>query len=153
MLNNLSSNIAIALQVTETTSDLLCFEDSDTGSYSVSVQGGNPPYQYQFNNGEYGDSNAISGLDSGTYTWTVRDSRSCWADGSVIIRRPTGKDRIKYLHLLINMCFSCKCNCQYRECNLHGRFLWIFYCYWKWWNWSLLLPRIFLLFLFSFLKH
>lgn len=82
------------MQVTETTNDLLCYEDIDTGSYSISVQGGNPPYQYQFNNGEYGDSNTINGLNSATHTWVVRDSRSCLADGSVIIHRPTGNFNI-----------------------------------------------------------
>ncbi|MFB6258616.1 MAG: gliding motility-associated C-terminal domain-containing protein [Flavobacteriales bacterium] len=51
------------------------------GSAEVSVQGGNPPYSYSWDNGMSGSS--IDGLKEGGYSVEVTDSLGCKEDGSV----------------------------------------------------------------------
>ena len=49
--------------------------DSDDGSITLVVSGGNPPYTYQWNNGQSGD--VASKLKPGKYTVTISDQSAC----------------------------------------------------------------------------
>ena len=56
------------------TSILSCHDGSD-GSISItSVVGGNAPYSYQLNNGEFQDSNTFENLPAGDYNVTIQDN-------------------------------------------------------------------------------
>ncbi len=57
-------------------SGINCFGGS-TASVQVSGSGGTPPYQYSLNGFSFQSSGVFSGLTSGNYTATVRDSKSC----------------------------------------------------------------------------
>jgi hypothetical protein len=54
-----------------------CYKTS-TGSASVSVSGGTPPYSYKWNiSGTYKYLSTVNNLDPGTYSVTVTDTRGC----------------------------------------------------------------------------
>ena len=69
--------------LTETINNVLCFGDS-TGSVTINVTGGTPPYQYiwQPNNET---SQSITNLPSGTYYLTVTDNIGCETYDSIAI--------------------------------------------------------------------
>jgi hypothetical protein len=64
---------------------VLCHGDS-TGSASVVITGGTPPFTYQWSSGGTGQTE--SGLPVGTYTVTVVDSKGCDAVNEVTITEP-----------------------------------------------------------------
>jgi gliding motility-associated-like protein len=56
---------------------LRCYNDS-SGSITVNVFGGVPPYRYSLDNGvNWSTNNVFAGLHAGTYTVTVEDSYGC----------------------------------------------------------------------------
>ena len=65
--------------------DVLCGEDS-TGSITLSVNGGFPPYTYDWNTGATGES--LDSLNEGTYTVTVTDVTGCIAVDSFVVANP-----------------------------------------------------------------
>ncbi len=65
--------------------DVSCF-DSNDGTASVLVSGGNTPYSYIWNNGE--SSMDITGLSAGTYIVTITDAFGCSGIDSVSIGMP-----------------------------------------------------------------
>jgi len=69
----LSAPNPISIAIVQKT-DVPC-SSSNTGTISVSVQGGNTPYEYFWSNGA--TQAAISGLTGGTYTLTVTDNNDC----------------------------------------------------------------------------
>ena len=58
---------------------------SSNGSISISVTGGNAPYQYSIDGLNFQPSNIFTGLLSGTYTITVKDSLNATDTASIII--------------------------------------------------------------------
>lgn len=77
------------LALTETHVDVTCNDDagaSDDGSIDVSVDGGTPPYSYNWSNGA--TTQDISGLEAGSYTITVSDGNDCVASLTVVIEAP-----------------------------------------------------------------
>ncbi|MCA9634399.1 MAG: SprB repeat-containing protein, partial [Myxococcales bacterium] len=68
--------------------DILCNGD-DNGSFTVTVAGGTPAYQYSIDNTTFQSSNVLSGLDGGTYTIYVRDANNCIKSTTNNIFEPT----------------------------------------------------------------
>ena len=58
------------------------------GSINISVSGGTPPYDIQWDNG-VGSVEDPSGLTAGSYTVTIRDAKLCNATATVTIDEPT----------------------------------------------------------------
>jgi hypothetical protein len=58
-----------------------------TGSVTVEVSDGTPPYQYRLADGSYGTSNVFSGLKRGMHVITVRDESGCEVELRVTIPR------------------------------------------------------------------
>jgi len=65
-----------SLSASSTASNVLCFGDN-TGTISVTANGGNSGYQYSINGGSYQASNSFTNLSSGTYTLTIKDAKNC----------------------------------------------------------------------------
>ena len=62
-----------------------CNGDSD-GEITVAAQGGTPPYNYSWSNGQTG-ATAV-GLSAGTYTVTITDGNACANDFQVVLGQP-----------------------------------------------------------------
>lgn len=75
-----------ALQMSGVVTDASCFA-TPTGSVNVSVWGGTPPYAYSWDSGA--TTQDISGVNSGTYTLTVTDSRGCVISSPYTVNQPT----------------------------------------------------------------
>lgn len=74
-----------------------CF-NGNTGSVTVTPSGGVGPYVMQFNGvGPFTSTFTYSGLTAGSYTYIVRDSKSCTFNGSFTITQPT---QISYTHVI-----------------------------------------------------
>ena len=73
------------MAITIQTVDILCYGASD-GQVTTTVQGGVPPYTYNWDNGQ--TTANLSGLSSGTYNVTVTDSNGCTVSGSAILNEP-----------------------------------------------------------------
>ncbi|MFH1004790.1 MAG: gliding motility-associated C-terminal domain-containing protein [Bacteroidota bacterium] len=65
--------------------NISCF-GGNNGSATVTPSGGNPPYTYQWNNGQ--TMQTSTGLTAGTYTVNVQDKLSCNATATIIITEP-----------------------------------------------------------------
>jgi len=65
---------SLSLQVE--TIDPLCFGNA-TGRIKLFVQGGQQPYRYSLNEGDFKGSSVFIGLHAGAYTLHVRDARGC----------------------------------------------------------------------------
>ena len=74
-----------------TVSHVLCHGD-ETGSATATVANGNPPYIYEWSNGQIvstnSTSNTQSGLAAGTHYVIVRDSKNCSVFASEVIIEP-----------------------------------------------------------------
>ncbi len=75
------------ITLTESITNLKCFGDH-TGSISISVAGGIPPYAINWSNGA-SNINLINNLPAGNYSVTVSDANQCIAIKSFIIIQPT----------------------------------------------------------------
>ena len=65
-----------------------CF-GGNIGNVELVINGGTPPYSYNWNNAGSTNSNSIGNLQAGTYTVTVTDPNNCVGTGSFIINQPT----------------------------------------------------------------
>lgn len=72
----------VRLEIGLTKTDVLCDADS-TGSVSLNVSGGQPPYTYQWSNGD--TTAVVTGLGFGNYYFTVTDSDGFFKADSVRI--------------------------------------------------------------------
>ena len=68
-----NSPISLSTEVT----DVTCFNGKD-GMISISADGGNPPYSYKVQGGEFYGLNNIIGLSGGNYDVIVRDINYCF---------------------------------------------------------------------------
>ncbi|MCS6934042.1 MAG: gliding motility-associated C-terminal domain-containing protein [Chitinophagales bacterium] len=73
------------LTLSETHTNVSCHGGSN-GSINITVTGGTPQYNYQWNDGNTNEDR--SGLTQGTYQLTVTDNNSCSASLSVTITQP-----------------------------------------------------------------
>jgi hypothetical protein len=78
-------DIGCAIAISTTSTNVLCFEDSN-GMASVSVNTGTSPFSYLWSNGE--TTETISNLAAGNYTVTVTDSNNCPVSETVTITQP-----------------------------------------------------------------
>ncbi|MEA3497407.1 MAG: gliding motility-associated C-terminal domain-containing protein [Bacteroidota bacterium] len=76
-----------ALNNTSIKNDVSCFQASD-GSIDISVQGGTPPYSYNWNNSSYFNED-ISDLNIGNYNVVVTDANNCILTDNISISQPT----------------------------------------------------------------
>lgn len=60
-----------------------------TGAFTVSVAGGQSPYQYAIDGVTFGSADTFSQLAAGNYTATVRDANSCTTTVAVSITEPS----------------------------------------------------------------
>ena len=74
------------MAITIQTVDILCFGSND-GQISTIVQGGTPPYSYNWNTGQ--TTANMTSLPSGNYNVTVTDSNGCTVSGSAILNEPS----------------------------------------------------------------
>ena len=74
-----------ALQIDLNGTQPSCFEEND-GSISCSVTGGQPPYTYNWSNGE--SSNHITNLTSATYSVEITDANGCSGSASIDLGQP-----------------------------------------------------------------
>jgi len=73
------------LQVTITGNTILC-SGSSSGFLTANPSGGDPPYSYQWSNGN--TTQTIAGLSSGNYSVTIVDANGCTISGSTTIIQP-----------------------------------------------------------------
>ncbi len=71
--------------VTSFQTNIAC-NGASTGAAGVNPSGGTSPYTYSWTNGA--TTNAISGLNAGTYTVTVTDANSCTSNRSFTLTQP-----------------------------------------------------------------
>lgn len=74
------------IDLTITATNPLCAQSS-TGSASVDINQGTPPYEIEWSNGE--NTSAIENLIEGEYSITVTDDNGCSSSNSIIITDPT----------------------------------------------------------------
>lgn len=65
--------------------DVLCFGE-ETGTASLTVSGGTPPYAYEWSDGQTGS--VAENLAAGAYSATVFDSGGCTAETSIVVGEP-----------------------------------------------------------------
>ena len=73
------------LEITYVKTDISCYGEND-GSISISVSGGEAPYQIEWNN--FGSGFSQTNLSEGTYIATITDSNDCQKNISVTIEQP-----------------------------------------------------------------
>jgi gliding motility-associated-like protein len=74
-----------AIKLSVVVTDALCFGDAN-GAIDLSVEGGTPPYRYEWTNFETTED--ITGLIIGTYTVVVTDDNDCFTDISGTVNQP-----------------------------------------------------------------
>lgn len=74
------------LSLSVTSENCLCYGDS-TGAIYTEVEGGVPPYNYNWSNGITSDNNL--NIPAGTYSLTVTDQNGCTIEDSVKISQPS----------------------------------------------------------------
>lgn len=95
--STININPLIPVNATHVVTNNTCFGGT-TGSVTVTPSGGVGPYVMQFNGvGPFTSTFTYSGLAAGSYTYIVRDSKSCTFNGSFTITQPT---QISYTHVI-----------------------------------------------------
>ncbi len=74
------------LDITMGGTDLSCYHDG-SGSVYCNVNGGIPPYQYDWNNGTTG-TDTLNYVQAGVYQVTVTDSRGCKWENTYVVNEP-----------------------------------------------------------------
>lgn len=75
-----------AISLSTVLKDVSCAQGND-GSIDLTVYGGTPPYQYNWNSGTF-TTEDLSGIFAGTYTVIVTDSKNCTETTSGVITEP-----------------------------------------------------------------
>lgn len=73
------SGLNISVQATETDCG------TDNGKFTITPDGGLPPYRYKLNEGSFQDENTFEGLASGTYSVLAEDASGCNVLQSIVI--------------------------------------------------------------------
>ncbi len=76
-----------SLEIGFTVSNPDCFENSN-GNVTISVVGGEQPYQFSLNNGVFQADNSFDDLSDGAYQVTVKDGNGCMETASFAINAP-----------------------------------------------------------------
>ena len=76
------------LQLTPDVVHVKC-NGGNSGSVTLTGEGGTPPYQFRKNTDPYQSGNTFTGLGFGVYTFTVRDANGCIETVQVEIEQPT----------------------------------------------------------------
>lgn len=63
---------------------------NNNGIISVNATGGTPAYQQALNNGTFSPAGSLTGLATGVYIVSVKDSKGCRADTTVTLKEPDG---------------------------------------------------------------
>jgi gliding motility-associated-like protein len=64
------------LNASVTRTDVLCYGES-TGTITINISNGAPPYQYSLDNANWQTSNSFTGLAAGAYTVYYKDNNAC----------------------------------------------------------------------------
>ncbi|MCX7955287.1 MAG: hypothetical protein N3A01_08910 [Bacteroidales bacterium] len=101
---SITINSNIQLIITETHNNLTCY-NNNSGNINISVNGGTPPYFYNWNNGATTED--LVNLPAGTYKVTVTDSNGCKDSLTIVLTQPSDL----YYTSLVNppLCFG-NCN-------------------------------------------
>jgi gliding motility-associated-like protein len=75
------------MSVIASKTDVLC-NAASTGTITVAVAGGLPPYLYKLGSGAYQSSGSFASLSAGSYTITIQDANLCIATASATIVEP-----------------------------------------------------------------
>ncbi|MBL7800470.1 MAG: M4 family metallopeptidase [Chitinophagales bacterium] len=89
--NSTSVNSSALFSVSKSTVNNKCFGDN-SGSASVSVNGGTPSYSYNWSNG--GTNSSIANVAAGTYIVTTTDGSGCAKTDTIVITQPTSLSAI-----------------------------------------------------------
>lgn len=90
-----------AIQLSVTVTDALCYGDAN-GSIDLTAEGGTPPYDFDWTNGEITED--INDLIIGDYTVTVTDDNGCYTDITGTVNQP---DSLKVDDIISHVtCFS-----------------------------------------------
>ena len=65
----------------------LCYNGAN-GTITITTSGGTAPYTFAINGGTFGANPVFGSLTAGTYTLSVRDSRMCRKDSTVVLGQP-----------------------------------------------------------------
>ena len=76
-----------SLYISLSKSDVICF-GQNSGSISLSIFGGTPPYNIYWSNGTY-DIQQLENIPAGLYLVTVTDSKGCSYTSGVEVKQPT----------------------------------------------------------------
>jgi gliding motility-associated-like protein len=68
--------------------DVSCFGETDGYIVLDSVDGGNPPYLFSFNNGPFVAQQQFTGLAPGSYVIQVEDNSGCTGETTILINEP-----------------------------------------------------------------
>lgn len=82
---SLQSPIAAYMLVTISSTNVKCLNSRD-GTATATITGGTSPFSYTWSTGA--TTSTITGLDTGTYSITIKDSFNCNANASVTITQP-----------------------------------------------------------------
>jgi gliding motility-associated-like protein len=77
----------LPLQISTTSTDVLCFGQS-TGAVSVSGFGGTNPYSFTWHTTPVRTTQTVTGLPAGLYNVTITDNQGCMQLGQATIRQP-----------------------------------------------------------------
>ncbi len=85
--------------------DVVCFGDS-TGQFTVHAFGGNPPFMYSIDGGEFQADSVITNILAGTHTVTIRDDEGCTASRNASISEPPELVALAGEDLEVNLGYS-----------------------------------------------
>ncbi|MFH1320500.1 MAG: T9SS type A sorting domain-containing protein [Bacteroidota bacterium] len=80
-------NEPTAITISITPTDASCYGGSD-GSADLTVNGGTPPYTYQWDDPGSSITEDISGLSAGTYSVSITDANGCAVSDTIVIYEP-----------------------------------------------------------------
>ena len=78
-------NLPLQLAITETLTRPTCYEGCD-GSIALSIDGGTPPYSYEWNSGD--STNILMDICAGTYTVDITDANGCQTTKEIVLDNP-----------------------------------------------------------------
>lgn len=102
--NNLIINDVPLLSIVDTTINPLSCANQCDGTISHNITGGNPPYYYQWSNGE--NAAITTGLCAGNYTVSISDINGCMISSTTALGNPSLLE-VNLIDSLNPSCLSC----------------------------------------------